>query len=318
MVACGSSSSYPGTADPSVRVPVEAPPLPATWPPYPHFSESSCWARPFQRGDVPTTLRVAPSFAPPPRRRTVTPRAVVHQLLKQFGDRRFIRSIRLAPAPPATGKRVRALYAGGHPPKDALAAQIITVNDGYAQAERPSPRLSLTNAILTWEAGLIGGALRDDLCAAGGPPLVIWSGGGSSGTSDRVFALEQRFPDPSPASFRRRVARVGRRYGFRVVSLRLLRARQLAPLLIVGTSRPRAAFAHDIPKIMDLLDPASVSDHRTADMFEGFFFGAEDSRGPFVEVQDLSRGESEGGQWSADPCDYPYPTYLPQKCPRRG
>jgi hypothetical protein len=316
LAACGNTSRYPVSSDRSVGVPHEVPPTPASWPPYPHFPRRSCWERPFQRGDVPIALQVAPSFLPQPPQRPASPGTIARQILARFGDRRFIRSIHFSHAPRAVGDRVHVLYAGGHPPRDALAATIVTIDDHYGP--NPRPQLSLTNAILTWETGLIGGALRDDLCAAGGPPLVIWSGGGVVGVSERSLALEQRFPNPSPSSFRRRVALVGRRYGFRVVSLRLLRPRQVAPLLIVGTSRPRAAFSRDIPKVMNLLDPTSRSGSETAETFEGFLLAAEDASGPFAEVQEASRGESEGGEWSANRCDYPYPTYMPQKCPGKG
>jgi hypothetical protein len=67
---------------------------------------------------------------------------------------------------------------------------------------------------------------------------------------------------------------------------------------------------------MDLLDPVSTAGRQFAQTFEGFLFAAEDAHGPFVEVQEASRGVGEGGEWAAGPCDYPYPTYAPQKCPR--
>jgi hypothetical protein len=185
---------------------------------------------------------------------------------------------------------------------------IIAAGAEPARGGRPSPTQSLTYAIVSWEADLVGGALRDDLCAAGGPPLITWSGAGSAGLSERSFALEQRFPNPAPAAFRKRVALVGRRYGFRVVSLVLLHPRQIAPLLIVGTSRSRKGFVHDVPTIMNLLNPTSHAGQRSADTFEGFLFAAQDRRGPFVEVQEAHRGLAEGGEWSPNPCLYPYPT----------
>jgi hypothetical protein len=59
---------------------------------------------------------------------------------------------------------------------------------------------------------------------------------------------------------------------------------------------------------VSLLDPASGTAHRTAETFEGFFFAAEDSHGPFLFTQGVSRGEGEGGEWAAGQCLYPYPT----------
>jgi hypothetical protein len=102
------------------------------------------------------------------------------------------------------------------------------------------------------------------------------------------------------------VALIGRRYGFAVRQLRLLRPRQLAPLLVVRTGRDRKAFVRDVAAIMKLLDPTSNGPGKTALTFEGFFFEAEDAHGPFVRVDDHYRGETEGGQWSWNRCVYPY------------
>jgi hypothetical protein len=243
--ACGGSARYPTSPDLSIRVSTETPPSPATWPPYPRFSRGSCWARPFLKGDVPTVLQVAPSY-PISRRRPVPRGTVAHRLLVRFGDQRYIRAIRFGHAPPAVGKRVHVLYAGGHPPRAALVATIVTAHGEPVEVNAPSPGQSLTNSIVTWEANLIGGALRDDLCAAAGAPLISWSGAGIIGMSERNLALEQRFPNPSPSAFRSRVALVGRRFGFRIVSLRLLRPRQMAPCSlwepVVGGGRSRTTY----------------------------------------------------------------------------
>ncbi len=313
-LACADSPAHPAAVGSSVRIPASEPPSPATWSRYPHFSDHACWARPFQKAEIPTVLRAAPSLAPRSRLHPLPARLVAERLLAGFGDRRYIRAIRFRPAPPAVGKRVHTLYAGGHPPSDALAAEIVTDGEPAASA-RWTPRQALTDAVVNWEVGLIAGALRDDLCSAGGAPLVTWSGAGISGLSQRVFALEQQFPKISPVAFRRRVALVGQRYGFRVLSLRLLMARQIAPLLIVRTSRPRKAFVHDIPSVMRLLDPTLTFGNETALTFEGFFFGVKDRDGPFAEVENVNRGMSESGEWSSDPCDYPYDTLAENRCP---
>ena len=90
--------------------------------------------------------------------------------------------------------------------------------------------------------------------------------------------------------------------GFRVVSLWLLRPLQRAPLLVVETDRDRKSFVADVPSIVDWLD----SRNGAAVTFEGFLLEARDAKGPFARVENVERGEAEGGQWSADPCDYPY------------
>lgn len=256
---------------------------------------------------MPRPIRFAPSFAVSPPAHASPPAALAQRLLAHLGDRRYVRAVTFSPAPPATGSRVHVLYAGGHPPSDALQAHVLVRDQVPASDRHPSPAESVDGQIAQWEGELVAGALRDDLCAAGGAPLVIWSvAGGGGGFSDHTFALEQRFPNPSPTAFRKRVALVGRRYGFRVLSLRLLRPRQLAPLLVVETSRDRTAFVHDVPAIMALLDPDSSADSQTATTFEGFLFEARDGRGPFVSVESVERGTAEGGQWSANPSVFPY------------
>jgi hypothetical protein len=131
--------------------------------------------------------------------------------------------------------------------------------------------------------------------------------GSPTGVSDRGEALGQRFPEPSAATFRARLAAVGRRYGFTVSELRLLHARQAAPLVIVHTTRPRKEFVDDVPAIMRLLDPIRSAGGPTAVTFEGFFFDARDDKSPFVSVENVYRGEVMGGQWSWDARTYPYP-----------
>lgn len=217
-------------------------------------------------------------------------------MLVGLGDRRYVRRVVLAPPAPVTLLHVRGYYAGKLPPPDAEWA--------YISVHHPK------SMVAQWEAGLVAGALRDGFCAARGRPLVGWTAGGR-GTitiSDRAKALGQRFPNPSPAAFRRAVARAAREYDFRVVSLRLLRPLQIAPFLVVETDRSRKAFVADVPKIMEALDPTSRSGRETAFTFEGFFLEARDAKGPFVRVDDVHRGETEGGQWSWNRCDYPYAT----------
>ena len=177
--------------------------------------------------------------------------------------------------------------------------------------------------VSAWEVDLLQGALRDGFCTAGGRPLVGWSVSGfTQGVSDRLQAFAQRFPNPSPAVFRRRVALIGRRYGFRVESIRLLRPLNLAPLVIVSTDRKRTAFAKDVAAIMRLLDPISRGRRTSAVTFEGFMFEARDRNGPFIRLDNAYRGETMGGEWAWDRCWYPYAHSEPatlgkqKPCPR--
>jgi hypothetical protein len=103
------------------------------------------------------------------------------------------------------------------------------------------------------------------------------------------------------------VALVGKRYGFRATSIRFLRPRELAPIVVVETDPDRKEFVADVAAIVDLLDPRSSSGHQSALTFEGFFFEARDTKGAFVRVHNVYRGEVMGGQWSWDRSSYPYP-----------
>jgi hypothetical protein len=238
-------------------------------------------------------MRAAPSFARVAPTNQVPPNQIVRRVLARFGDRRHVRGIRLGALPPR--QRLKGFFPGERPPRDALWAYI-----DAPQAD--SLRLA------GWEAALVAGALRDDFCSFGGRPLAGWSIGEIvRGVSDGSNALGQHFPNPSPKVFRERARTIGKRYGFRVASLRLLRPRQFAPLLIVETSRDRKEFVRDVRAIMALLDPvAEGSGGVAAITFEGFFFEARDEDGAFVRVDNVYRGDVSGGQWSWNPCFFPY------------
>ena len=305
VTGCSTAHGHVAAPNPRLEIPADLPPSPATWPRYPHFSEYSCWARPYG-GPVQKADGVAPSYAPAPQTHPTAPAVVARRLLARFGDRRYVRSISLTPAPPAVGRRIRVLYAGGHPPADALQAEVVV--PAASESGHLSPEENLAAGIAQYEGDIIGGALRDDLCDAGGAPLVMWAAGnGGGGFAESFRALGQRFPNPAPAAFRKRVALVGQRFGFTVASLRLLRPRQIAPLLVVEIHRPRKAFMKDIPRIMELRNPRASADHRSAETFEGFFFAAEDAKGPFTWSLSVLRNDNTGGGWAANRCLWPYP-----------
>jgi hypothetical protein len=287
--------------EPGLPVAAERPPAPSGWPPYPRFPVRSCWTRPFGDG----VLRGAPSFSVRSTS-TVAPAEVVRALLARLGDRRFVSRIELAPPPPVTLRHLRGYFAGVRPPADAVWAYI-AAPAATATLRKPSAAQVGAQMLAQWEAALVAGALRDDFCDARGRPLVGWTiGRGGTQVSDRMNALGQRFPNPQPQAFRAAVAAAGRRYGFRVLELRLLRPRQLAPLLRVETNRDRRQFVSDVPEIIELLNPSRSAVSETAVTFEGFFFEARDTRGPFVRTSSVRRGQVMGGQWSWNRCVYPY------------
>ena len=57
---------------------------------------------------------------------------------------------------------------------------------------------------------------------------------------------------------------------------------------------------------MRLLNPIRSAGQAMAVTFEGFYLGVRDSKGTFVSVENASRGEVMGGQWSWNRCIYPY------------
>jgi hypothetical protein len=232
--------------------------------------------------------RAAPTrFAAPTK---LAPAQIVRRELAAFGDRRYVTNAVIAPVPRLALEHLRGYFAGKRPPHNAVWAYLAAPRAGRSD-------------VAQWETDLFAGGLRDAFCAAGGAPLVGYSVGGHvANVSDHSQAFGQRFPNPSPAAFRARAALIGRRYGFRVVSLRLLHPLQTAPLLVVETTRDRKPFVHDVPAIMDLLDPRNG----TALTFEGFLFEARDDKGAFVRVENVYRGEVMGGEWSWSRCDYPY------------
>jgi hypothetical protein len=297
--SCGGAHMH---VDASVQVSGAPPPAPATWPDYPTFSAHSCWARNVSGG----VMRAAPSV---PARRVAhpaSPARLAQLLLQRFGDRRYVRRVVFAGPPPNTLSHVKGYYGGVRPPFDARWAYI-SAPLASLQPVKPTPEQVGEQMVASWEANLVAGGLRDDLCAAGGAPLVGWTTGRDGmRVADRNYALEQRFPNPTAQAFRRRVQLVGKRYGFRVESLRLLRPQQLAPLLVVQTDRNRKDFVADVPAILALLDPTTSGPGATALTFEGFFFEARDAKGPFVRTENVYRGEVEGGQWSWSRCAYPF------------
>ena len=313
MLAAGCGGSHT-QVDPSVRVSAAPPPSPSTWPDYPTFSAHSCWARNVSGG----VLRAAPSVPVRSVTHPASPTRIAQLLLQRFGDDRYVRKVVFAGPPPNTLSHLKGYFGGVRPPFDARWAYISAPLAGL-QPAKPTPEQVGEQMVASWEANLVAGGLRDDLCAAGGAPLVGWTiGRDGARVADQNYALEQRFPNPTARAFRRRVELVAKRYGFRVASLRLLRPRQVAPLLVVQTDRSRKDFVADVPAILALLDATTGGHGAAALTFEGFFFEARDAKGPFVRTENVYRGEVEGGEWSWSRCVYPFPHSEPalaKPCP---
>lgn len=268
---------------PPVRIAADLPPPPTTWPAYPHFSARSCWGD----GNLGLT-RWAPSVAPPRSRSNASPQQIAQRVLARFGDRRYIHGIRIGRPPRSyLGTRIKV-------PRDALWAYIAAPGASVVSGSilHPTQKQELDGTIADWEATILFGALRDEFCAAGGRPLAGWSGGGELGVSNDAMPFEQRFPNPKPAAFRRRLALIGRRYGFKVVSLRLLRPLQYAPLIVIQTRRDPRAFEQDLGAIDSLVNPARPGDYT----FEAELIEARGARGVFAETYGGLRGTAWGGR----------------------
>ena len=113
-----------------------------------------------------------------------------------------------------------------------------------------------------------------------------------------------RFSNLAPATFRRRLDAAASRYHFTVETVRFLRPRQLAPLVVVRT-RSYVGFSRAVPAIEKSLDPGAGSADAA---FEALFLEGQDERGvPFVIVTSAVRGGLEGGEWARSDALFPYP-----------
>ena len=117
----------------------------------------------------------------------------------------------------------------------------------------------------------------------------------------------QRFDNPARGEFRQRLHKLADRYGFEVVSAKVLRPRQDAPLVVVRTTDYRG-LAKATSTILKQLDPKrSTGDDRTGWRYEGFFWEVRDERGvPFLIASTLTRGQVEGQQWARSEALYPF------------
>jgi hypothetical protein len=86
----------------------------------------------------------------------------------------------------------------------------------------------------------------------------------------------------------------------------MLRPFQAAPVVVVETDRDRDDFVGDVAAIVHALNPTATVRGVRGPSYEGFFFEARDADGAFVRVESAGRGVQMGGQWSANPCLYPY------------
>jgi hypothetical protein len=106
-----------------------------------------------------------------------------------------------------------------------------------------------------------------------------------------------RWPNPAPASLRARLRRAAAADDFQIVSVKLLRPRQIAPEIVVRTTRYVAVARAAGPLIIALERG-----------YEGFYFEARDERGiPFFVTERFVRGPHPGGgQWARSEPLFPF------------
>jgi hypothetical protein len=106
-----------------------------------------------------------------------------------------------------------------------------------------------------------------------------------------------------------RLHRAQQRYGFRIVSVTMLRPLQGAPVIVIRSDN-KHAIARATPKIIDLFDPHHpTSENPSGYAYEGYFFVAQDTNGvPYLATNNFWRAPHVGGgEWAADASLYPFP-----------
>jgi len=117
-----------------------------------------------------------------------------------------------------------------------------------------------------------------------------------------------RFPSPPRAVLVRRLDAAAARFGFRVVSVEMVRLLQRAPVVVISSDR-KLALARATPAIMKTIDPRRVTKQNPSGFaYEGIFFVAQSSRGmPYLAVFNFWRAPHVGGgQWAASEGLFPY------------
>jgi hypothetical protein len=110
----------------------------------------------------------------------------------------------------------------------------------------------------------------------------------------------EQFESPPLSELLPRVRHQAAKHHFRVVSLRMLHPKQLAPMLIVNTTH-YVGLAHATASILHDLNG------RYGDRYEGFYLEARDELGvPFFITETLRRDRTEGGQWARSEALYPF------------
>jgi hypothetical protein len=123
-----------------------------------------------------------------------------------------------------------------------------------------------------------------------------------------VRANARRYPrvefrNLSHSDFVARLDRQARLHDFRIISIDWRRGHLDVPDVTIASTH-YLQLAHDLPHVLDLIDPPPRSNHRA---YEAIFLEAVDGDGvPFVAVYDSLRGHIMGGQWARSDALFPY------------
>jgi hypothetical protein len=117
---------------------------------------------------------------------------------------------------------------------------------------------------------------------------------------------DQRFDNPSRSELRQRLRELAGDHGFTVISARVLRPRQDAPMVVVETMH-YGELARSTPSILRALNPKDPGGDGEGWHYEGFYWEARDERGvPFLVASTLTRGQVEGRQWARSEALFPF------------
>ena len=119
---------------------------------------------------------------------------------------------------------------------------------------------------------------------------------------------KKRFSNPSKDELIGDLRALAQKNDFEIVSVGLLRPRQIAPKIVVRTKH-YLELAHATSAILRRIDPrVGVQDDSQGWKYEGFYFEAQDEHGvPFLIAFNFERGPSAaGGQWARSEPLYPF------------
>jgi hypothetical protein len=273
--------------------PPSRPPGPETWPAYPDFPRTSCYAA---ATDAGKPMRFAPSRLPAAPAAT-TPQAILHKVMTGMGRGSLVRGGSFG-AVPSSARHVHGRSRAAPQLRTGLR---LTLDAPLAARFSSAAGANMTVRRLraAWEANLVAGAVRDLLCWNRERPVVDWdvtpSRPKNPGYEQRL-AFGQWFPNPGAATFRGRVALAAKALDLRVVSVELLRPLQLAPAVVLE-ARDREAFVARIPQLLQYLNPSPRTGAGAT--FEGLFVQGVDRSGkPFAAAFSNRRGTVRSGSWT--------------------